>query len=174
MVCTENMFREHVPARTVHTENMCEHPEILLIHKNMTEIQRRYKLFSVSLTLIPCSNTISAWVWLMFTLYTNYILATQSSNLSCMQGEIFTIKLNIVISLICYPNSCTFPVLIYDLNGSFVVVLNLKSSLKLPGRDGSWMEDYATCGSCHLAHAAVFALAPRLFQCYDRQASRTN
>ena len=26
--------------------------------------------------------------------------------------------------------------------------------LKLPGRDGSWMGDYATCGSCHLAHAA--------------------
>ena len=29
--------------------------------------------------------------------------------------------------------------------------------LKLPGRDGSWMGDYATCGSCHLAHAARFA-----------------
>ena len=47
-------------------------------------------------------------------------------------------------------------------------------TLKLPGRDGSWMGDYATCGSCHLAHAARFALAPRLLQCYDRGVSRTN
>ena len=40
--------------------------------------------------------------------------------------------------------------------------------LKLPGRDGSWMGDYTTCGSCHLVHAARFALAPRLFQHCDR------
>ena len=48
------------------------------------------------------------------------------------------------------------------------------SYLKLPGRDGSWIGDYATCGSCHLAHAARFALAPRLLQRYDRWVSRTN
>ena len=38
--------------------------------------------------------------------------------------------------------------------------------MKLPGRDESRMGDYATCGSCHLAHAARFALAPCLFQRY--------
>ena len=47
-------------------------------------------------------------------------------------------------------------------------------ALKLPGRDGSWMGDYATCGSCHLAHAARFALAPRLLQRYNRRVSCTN
>ena len=47
-------------------------------------------------------------------------------------------------------------------------------NFKLPGRDGSWMGDYATCGSCHPAHAAWFALAPRLLQRYDRWVSRTN
>ena len=39
--------------------------------------------------------------------------------------------------------------------------------LKLPGRDRSWMGDYATCGSCNIAHAARLALAPRLLQRYD-------
>ena len=29
--------------------------------------------------------------------------------------------------------------------------------LKLPGQDGSWMGDYATFGSYHLAHAMRFA-----------------
>ena len=37
-----------------------------------------------------------------------------------------------------------------------------KLDLKLPGRGGSWMGDYATCGSCHLAHAARFLFAPAL------------
>ena len=46
--------------------------------------------------------------------------------------------------------------------------------LKSPGREGSWMGDYATCGSCHLAHAARFALAPRLVQRYNRRVSYTN
>ena len=48
--------------------------------------------------------------------------------------------------------------------------------LKLPGRDGSWMGDYASCGSCHLVHAARFMLhvAPRLLQRYNRRVSRTN
>ena len=47
-------------------------------------------------------------------------------------------------------------------------------SLKLPGRDGCWMVDYATCGRCHLAHDARFALSPRLLQRYDRWVSRMN
>ena len=34
-------------------------------------------------------------------------------------------------------------------------------TLKFPGRDRSWTGDYATCGSCHLAHAAQSAHAPR-------------
>ena len=46
--------------------------------------------------------------------------------------------------------------------------------LKLPGRDGSWMGDYATCSHCHLVHAARFAHAPHLLQCYDRLESITN
>ena len=46
--------------------------------------------------------------------------------------------------------------------------------LKLPGRDGSWMGDYATCGSCHLVHTARFTLAPRLLQRYNQRVSRTN
>ena len=33
-------------------------------------------------------------------------------------------------------------------------------TLKFPGRDRSWTGDYATCGSCHLAHAAQSAHAP--------------
>ena len=40
--------------------------------------------------------------------------------------------------------------------------------LKLPSLDGSWKGDYATCGSCHLAHAARFVLVPHLLQRYDR------
>ena len=40
------------------------------------------------------------------------------------------------------------------------------SNLKFPGRDGSWMEDYTTCGSCHLVHATRSAHAPRLLQRY--------
>ena len=46
--------------------------------------------------------------------------------------------------------------------------------LKLPGWDGSWMGDYATCGSCHLVHTARFTLAPHLLQRYDRWVSHTN
>ena len=47
-------------------------------------------------------------------------------------------------------------------------------NLKLPSRDRSWMGDYTTCGSCHLAHTARFALAPHLLQRYDQWVSRTN
>ena len=60
------------------------------------------------------------------------------------------------------------------------ILLNLKMKmrsipLKLPGRDGSWIGDYTTCGSCHLAHAARFALAPCLLQHYNnRRVNRTN
>ena len=36
------------------------------------------------------------------------------------------------------------------------------------------MGDYTTCGSCHLAHAVQFALAPRLLQHYDQWVSQTN
>ena len=32
--------------------------------------------------------------------------------------------------------------------------IGVRRALKFPGRDGSWMGGYATCGSCHLAHAA--------------------
>ena len=34
------------------------------------------------------------------------------------------------------------------------------------------MRDYATCGSCHLAHAVRFALAPHWLQRYARRVSR--
>ena len=34
--------------------------------------------------------------------------------------------------------------------------------------------DYATCGSCHFAHAARSVHAPRLLQRYDQWVSRTN
>ena len=42
------------------------------------------------------------------------------------------------------------------------------SQQKLPSREGSWMGEYSTCGSCHLVHAAQSALAPRLLQHYDQ------
>ena len=45
----------------------------------------------------------------------------------------------------------------------------VRRNKNLAGGDGSWMGDYATYGRpCHLAHAARFALAPRLPQRYDR------
>ena len=37
-----------------------------------------------------------------------------------------------------------------------------KGNLKLRGCDGSWMGDYATCGSCHLAIRASSTFAPAL------------
>ena len=46
--------------------------------------------------------------------------------------------------------------------------------IKFPGRDGSYTGDYATRGSCHLAHAARATHASRLLQRYDRWVSRTN
>ena len=47
---------------------------------------------------------------------------------------------------------------------------NLETHFKVFGWDGN----YATCGSCHLAHAAQSAHTPRLLQRYDRWVSCTN
>ena len=73
----------------------------------------------------------------------------------------------------------TLPFLLCDFYCSFTVPMlpcihHSSSFLKLTGRDRSWTGDYAACGRCHLAHAARFALAPRLLQRYDRWVSRTN
>ena len=61
---------------------------------------------------------------------------------------------------------------IRDVSGSFTKIWELIS--KFHCWDGSWTGNYATCGSCHLAHAVQSAHTPLMLQRYDRWVSCTN